>query len=190
MKKLLTFFGMAALILGSPFAASGSRIPSTVSLDQYIDSLYLNYSLGFRSGIPTTEQNVTIDVKEVYFRKELPQYNLGLMIPSYEIAVAQLNANDERGYNYSAGPALKVPLSGFGSHLQLVGHFKMHWLTKHDFGRKRYGGPIQWTYAFGGEYQITKNSYVEYMWEHMSNGDRYLFNPALETHKIAVGINF
>ena len=186
MKKLLTL--TAAFFFS--FAAQVSADSNNVSLERYLDNLYLDHSIGFRAGAPTTTQNVDINVKEVYLRREMPQYNMGLMIPSVEVAVAQLNADGQRGYNYSVGPALTIPLYGMGSKLQLVGHTKVHWLTKHDFGRKRYGGPVQWTYVFGGKYQIQKNSYIEYVWEHMSNGDRYLFNPALETHKLALGVNF
>ena len=185
MKKLLTF--ATILLLGAFNQASAEN---NVSLERYLDNLYLDHSIGFRAGAPTTTQNVEINTKEVYLRREMPQYNIGLMIPSIEVAVAQLNADEQHGYNYSVGPALTIPLYGMGSKLQLVGHTKVHWLTKHDFGRKRYGGPVQWTYAFGGKYQLMKNSYVEYVWEHMSNGDRYLFNPALETHKLALGVNF
>lgn len=188
MKKLLLIV-IAAMITFSANAETRLVLPP-LPLDQYLDSLYLNHSMGFRVGTPTTQQNVTIDTKEVYFRREYSQYSVGLLIPSLEVAVAQLNADDLNGYNYSFGPSIAIPLAGFGSKLQLIATSKVHWLTRHDFGRKRYGGPVQWTYAFGGKYQMQGNTYVEYIWEHMSNGDRYDYNPALETHNFTIGVNF
>jgi len=191
MKKLITVAAAAIFALTAVNAQADKRlVMPPLPLDQYLESMDLDYSLGFRNGVPTTKQNVDINTKEVYLRRRFTEYSIGLMTPSLEVAVAQLNADDMHGYNYSVGPALSIPLAGFGSKLQLIGSGKVHWLTKHDFGRKQYGGPVQWTYTFGAKYKIQANSYVEYTWEHMSNGDRYDYNPALETHNIAIGVNF
>ena len=90
--------------------------------------------------------------------------------------------------------ALPISISEFGGKVTLTGRGKVHWLTKHDFrsgeNRKRYGGPVQWSYATGIKLQISKNAYAQYEWQHMSNGDRYEFNPALETHSLVMGVNF
>lgn len=190
-----------ALTLSSLLVVSASTIAyeeylPPLPLSKYLSSLYLDHSVGLRTGTPTAQQNVEIDTKEVYLQKQFPRYNWGLMIPAIEVAVAQLNAGNENGYNYSIGPALSIPISGFGSKLRLTAHGKVHWLTKHTFSNetgnntKRYGGPVQWTYAFGARYQFQKNTFAEYSWQHMSNGDRYETNPALETHNLAIGVNF
>ncbi|WP_430459461.1 acyloxyacyl hydrolase [Thalassolituus sp. LLYu03] len=190
MKKLMT--AAAAALFAVTFNANAETrlVLPPLPLDTYLDSLYLDYSLGFKMGTPTKEQNVEIDTKEVYLRREFSQFSVGLMIPSMEVSVAQLNANELHGYNYGVGPSMTIPLAGFAGKMQLVGSAKVHWLTRHDFDRKQYGGPVQFTYSFGGKYQIERNMFVEYTWEHMSNGDRYEYNPALETHNFAIGVNF
>lgn len=189
---------LAASVSSLSFAYNSnykSSAPS-VPLKRYLNNMYLDHTLGFRAGIPTTGQNIAINTKEVYVQKELSQFSIGLMIPSIEVAVAQFNGGIDNGYNYSLGPAYAIPMTGFASRLRLTAHTKVHWLTKHEFtsedgsSTKRYGGPVQWSYAVGGKYQIEKNTYAEYTWQHMSNGDRYDYNPALETHNFTVGVNF
>ena len=175
--------------------AYDSSLPQ-LPLKRYLDNMYLDHTLGFRTGIPTSKQNIAINTKEVYLQKEFTQFSMGLMIPSLEIAIAQLNGGIDNGYNYSIGPAYSIPMTGFANRLRLTAHTKVHWLTQHQFtnedssSTKRYGGPLQWTYAIGGKYQVEKNTYVEYTWQHMSNGDRYDYNPALETHNFTLGVNF
>ena len=190
--KALTLV-VAASISSLSFASDSSLPP--LPLKRYLNNMYLDHTLGFRAGFPTTQQNVEIDTKEVYVQKEFAQYSIGLMTPSLEIAVAQLNGGIDHGYNYSFGPAYAIPMTGFASRLRLTAHTKVHWLTQYEFSNegvntKNYGGPIQWSYAVGGKYQIEKNTYMEYNWQHMSNGDRYDTNPALETHNLTVGVNF
>jgi len=191
--KALTLV-IATSISSLSFAYESSLPP--LPLKRYLNNMYLDHTLGFRAGFPTTQQNVEIDTKEVYVQKELTQYSIGLMTPSLEIAIAQLNGGVDHGYNYSFGPAYAIPMTGFASRLRLTAHTKVHWLTQYEFSNeqgkntKNYGGPIQWSYAVGGKYQIEKNTYVEYNWQHMSNADRYNTNPALETHNLTVGVNF
>ena len=182
--------------LSFAYTSSYESSAPKVSLKKYLNNMYLDHTLGFRAGIPTTGQNIAINTKEVYVQKELTQLSIGLMTPSIEVAVAQFNGGVDNGYNYSIGPAYAIPMTGFASRLRLTAHTKVHWLTKHEFtsedgsSTKRYGGPVQWSYAVGGKYQIEKNTYAEYTWQHMSNGDRYDYNPALETHNFTVGVNF
>ncbi len=191
--KALTLL-LATSVSSFSFAYESSLPP--LSLKKYLKNTYLDHTLGFRAGAPTTQQNITIDTKEVYIQKEFTQYSVGLMIPALEIAVAQLNGGIENGYNYSFGPAYSIPMTGFANNLRLTAHTKVHWLTRYEFtneageNTKDYGGPIQWTYAVGGKYQVEKNIFMEYSWQHMSNGDRYNINPALETHNFTVGVNF
>ena len=57
MKKLLTL--TAAFFFS--FAAQVSADSNNVSLERYLDNLYLDHSIGFRAGAPTTTQNKTND---------------------------------------------------------------------------------------------------------------------------------
>lgn len=191
--KVLTLI-IATSLSSYSFAYESSLPPLT--LKKYLKNTYLDQTLGFRAGLPTTQQNVDINTKEVYVQKEFKQYSVGLMIPALEVAVAQLNGGVEHGYNYSFGPAYSIPMTGFASRLRLTAHTKVHWLTRYEFtneaggNTKNYGGPVQWTYAVGGKYQVEKNIFMEYNWQHMSNGDRYTTNPGLETHNFTLGVNF
>lgn len=165
-------------------------------LSKYLEDFYLNHSVGLKSGAPTEQQNLEINTKEIYFQTQFPRYHVGLLIPAFEIGIAQLNAGNEHGYNYSMGPAMMIPISGLKNKLRLIGHGKIHWLTRHTFTTedgsktKRYGGPVQWSYGFGARYQMQKNTFSEYTWQHLSNGDRYDTNPVLETHNFSIGVNF
>ena len=167
-----------------------------IRLKRYLNDLYLDHSVGFRVGRPTTEQNMEIHTKEIYFQKEFIHQHIGLMIPSFELSVAQLNGGKHHGYNYSTGPALAIPLTGFSNKMRIIVNTKVHWLTRHEYknlrltSTKRYGGPVQWSYTVGAKYQIETNTFLEYNWFHMSNGDRYDFNPGLETHNFSIGVNF
>lgn len=190
MKRLLLTFIMANILALPAQAYDTRKYLPPLPLDKYLDNMYLKESLGFRVATPTSKQNVSINIKEVYFQHQFTSLRTGLLYPSLEVAVAQLNVADGKAYNYSVGPAIAVPISEFGGKLTLTGRGKVHWLTKHDFGRKRYGGPVQWTYAMGAKYLVSKNSFIAYEWQHMSNGDRYDFNPALETHNMVFGVNF
>jgi hypothetical protein len=185
---------LAASISSLSFAYERSMPP--LPLKKYLNNMYLDHTLGLRAGTPTSGQNIEISTKEIYLQKELAQFSIGLMTPSIEIAVAQLNGGADHGYNYSLGPAYAIPMTGFASRLRLTAHTKVHWLTRHEFrsedgiNTKNYGGPVHWSYAVGGKYQIEKNAYMEYTWQHMSNGDVYDYNPALETHNLTIGVNF
>lgn len=185
---------LATSISSLSFAYDAKMPP--LPLKKYLKNMYLDHTLGLRAGAPTSLQNVEIDTKEIYIQKEYSQLSIGLMIPSLEVAVAQLNGGVDHGYNYSIGPAYAIPMTGFANRLRLTAHTKVHWLTQYKFSNedgsntKNYGGPVQWSYAVGGKYQIEKNAYMEYTWQHMSNGDRYDYNPALETHNLTIGVNF
>lgn len=199
--RVMSVLAIAASLLVSTIATTSSasayetKLPP-LPLKRYLNDMYLDHTLGFRIGTPTTQQNIVINSKEVYVQKELSQFSIGLMMPSIEIAIAQLNGGIDHGYNYSIGPSYSIPLTGFAGRLRLTAHTKIHWLSRHEFSNedgsntKRYGGPVHWTYAVGGKYQIEKNTYLEYNWQHMSNGDIYDYNPALETHNLTVGVNF
>ncbi|WP_430459458.1 acyloxyacyl hydrolase [Thalassolituus sp. LLYu03] len=180
----LSLAGLQAL------AYDKSQYLPPLPLDKYLDSLYLDHALGLRAGTPTSRQSERVESYEVYLRQEFARYNFGLLIPSAEVGVAHLAAGTDYGYVFSAGPAFAIPMAGFSSRLLFVAHGKVVWLTRYEFEDIDYGGPLQWNYGFGGKYQIERNAYLEYTWQHMSNGDRYDTNPSLETRNLTFGINF
>lgn len=150
----------------------------------------LSHNLGLRLGAPSTHQNVSIETRDFYLRYSFETLNIGLLIPGIEAGITQLEVADEKAYSYSMGPIFTIPIMGTNNIFSLTGHGKIHWLTQYDFGRKHYGGPIQASYGVGIKGQLTPNLYIDYIWQHISNGDRYSHNPSLETHNLGFGVGF
>lgn len=170
--------------------AHADNYVSGAKVDELIANMLLKNTLGLRYGSPSSKQVVPINTKEVYIQHRLHPITGSLITPAFELSVSQLNVGEEKGYVYGFGPAMSIPIGGSNGNLHFTAHGKVHYLTRDDFGRKRYGGPVQWTYGFGIKSNLTINTFASYMWQHMSNGDVYEYNPALETHTITLGINF
>ena len=152
--------------------------------------MLLKNTIGLRYGVPSKDQILPINTKEVYFQRRFNPISGTLLTPLLEASVSQLNVGEEKGYVFGFGPALHIPVGGFSNNLHFTAHGKIHYLNRDDYGRKRYGGPVHWTYAFGLKSKLTVNTFASYVWQHMSNGDVYEYNPALETHTISLGIHF
>jgi len=158
------------------------------SFDDQISRMPLKNTIGLRYGTPSQNQIVPINTKEVYFQHRFSPISGTLLMPAVELSVSQLNVDGESGYVYGIGPAMSIPVGGSNGALSFTGHAKFHYLSRHDFGRKRYGGPVQWTYAFGLKSKLTVKTFASYLWRHMSNADVYEGNPSLDTHTFTVGI--
>ena len=185
-KSALSIF---LLILCSSFVQAGNY-EKIKNVDEYINNMLLKYSVGLRYGAPTHKQILPINTKEFYFQRRLKRLNGSLLVPALEASVSQLNVGELKGYVYGIGPVIHIPLGGTKDRLYFTAQGKVHYMTRHDFGRKRYGGPIQWTYAFGLKTDLTINTFASYSWMHMSNGNVYEHNPTLETHTVTVGVLF
>lgn len=190
MKAALLVFSLLA-----GFAANAANYQDTDSLtlaqlESIISRMQLKNSIGLRYGTPSEPQVVPINTKELYYQHSFHPIPGTLMIPMLETSISQLNVGEKSGYVWGVGPAASVPISGTGGHLFLVGHGKVHYLTRTEYDHKDYGGPVQWTYGFGLKSKISVNTFASYMWQHMSNADRYSVNPALETHTMTVGVYF
>lgn len=155
-----------------------------------IASMLLKNTIGLRYGSPSQKQILPINTKEFYFQRRFNPITSTLLTPAIEVSVSQLNVGEEKGYVYGFGPAIHIPIGGSNGNLHFNAHGKVHYLTRSNFGRKRYGGPVHWTYAFGVTSKLTVNTFASYAWQHMSNGDVYEYNPALETHTLSLGIKF
>ncbi len=186
-KKSALCFILPFLTIGTCTAASYNKIESA---DKAYQNFPLKYSIGLRYGTPTTKQILPINTKEFYFQRKLSTPAGTLIMPAMEVSVSQLNVGTEKGYVYGFGPMINIPIGGSKDRLYFTMQTKVHYMTRNDFGRKRYGGPLQWTYAFGIKTDLTINTFASYTWAHMSNGDVYKQNPALETHRITLGISF
>ena len=182
-------FGMGLLILSANTCNAGSY-QKIENVDEHLENTPLKHAIGLRYGTPTNKQVAPINTKEFYFQRRLRTPANTLIIPAIELSVSQLNVGDDKGYVYGFGPMINIPIGGSRDKLHFTMQTKVHYMTRHSFGRKRYGGPVQWTYAFGVKAELTVNTFASYSWAHMSNGDVYESNPALETHRITLGIRF
>jgi hypothetical protein len=188
MKSIVLSFTLSLLLIGANCQAD--NYSSNMSLDEIISNMLLKNTIGLRYGSPSSKQVVPINTKELYFQHRLHPMTGSLITPAIEFSISQLNVGEDNGYVYGFGPAISIPIGGSNGNLNFTAHGKVHYLTRDDFGRKRYGGPVQWTYGFGLKTDLTINTFASYMWQHMSNGDVYDYNPALETHTITLGVNF
>ena len=145
---------------------------------------------GVRYGIPSEKQILPISTMEIYWQLDLPRLKNTLLLPIAELAVSKLLVDDMHGVIWSAGLAYKVPILNTNNRLSFDGSTKVNYLSRHDFGRKRYGGPIHFSYRFGLSFAIVQNISLSYSWQHLSNADRYDYNPTLETHTLALGLGF
>jgi len=160
------------------------------SLDETLSKLFLKNLIAIRHGTPSEKQILPIHTKEIFYQRRLNRLSGTLLTPALEISVSELNVDGEKGYIYGFGPSASIPVGGSEGSVHFTAHGKIHYLTRDDYGRKKYGGPIHWTYAIGLKTRLSVNTFASYMWQHMSNGDVYERNPALETHTMTLGIHF
>lgn len=156
------------------------------------NSIFLKNEFGIRYGNPSEQQILPINTMELYWQSFLPRIGNSILYPAIETSVAKLIVNDLHGVIWGVGIGYRVPISNHSNQYKLSfdSSTKVNYLTRHDFGRKRYGGPIQFSYRIGVNLKILSNSNFSYSWQHMSNAERYEYNPALETHTFSMAINF
>ena len=145
---------------------------------------------GVRYGTPSEKQILPISTMEMFWQLDLPRLPNTLLLPIAELGVSKLLVDDMHGVIWSAGLAYKVPILNTNNRLSFDGSTKVNYLSRHDFGRKRYGGPIHFSYRFGMSLAIVQNMSLSYSWQHMSNADRYDYNPTLETHTLSLALGF
>ncbi|MCJ8311400.1 MAG: acyloxyacyl hydrolase [Saccharospirillaceae bacterium] len=145
---------------------------------------------GVRYGLPSEQQILPISTMEMFWQIDLPRVPKTLLMPLAELGVSKLIVDDKHGVIWSAGLAYKVPILNTNNRLSFEGATKINLLSRHDFGRKRYGGPLHFSYRFGVAFALVQNINLSYSWQHMSNADLYDYNPTLETHTVALVLSF
>jgi len=154
------------------------------------DVIKMINKFGVRYGTPSEKQILPISTMEMFWQVDLPRIPNTILMPMLELGVSKLIVDDMHGVIWNAGLAYKVPVLNTNNRLSFDGSTKVNYLSRYDFGRKRYGGPIHFSYRFGASFAIVQNINLSYSWQHMSNADRYDYNPALETHTIAIALGF
>ncbi len=149
--------------------------------------------LSLSIGKPTSQQNMNIETLDIMVSKTIYPGPLMSSYPSLGInfRVGRLTANDEQSFKLGGGIFLRKKIKA----LSLTIPAGLMWIEKSHFGAdewhsKDYGGSIQFYYGA----ELTMNIYnmwsAGYRFEHMSNGDRYHSNPALDSHNIVISTSF
>jgi hypothetical protein len=110
-----------------------------------------------------------------------PAYNLGSLIVADDTVL-------------SAGASLGLAL-GVTDDVYLFAEGGGVWLSEYQFGErgvayKDYGGPLQFKTRLGLDYHVNKHWSLGYAYLHMSNGERYATNPALNAHSLHLVYEF
>lgn len=178
----------AILLLASINTVAVERLPS-FPINEAGDSNYGN-SIGLAYGISSKNKKADIDTREFYYQKRLPLIDGFALEPFLEANITQITVSKEKGYSYGIGPGISIPIQDTGGRLSFISHAKIHYLARSDYHMKDYGGPLHWSYLFGIKAKLTRNTFASYGWQHLSNGDIYEKNPALEEHRFTIGIKF
>lgn len=140
-------------------------------------------------GTPTTQQNMEISNLDIIIDNSLFKPSLNSDF-GFNLRAGQLNLNGETAGRIGLGSYLK---QRFGP-LNISIPAGLIWLEKCVFGKdqwhtKNYGGKLRFFY--GAELSVALNDgwHLSYRFEHMSNGDRYESNPALDSHNLGISKN-
>ena len=141
-------------------------------------------------GKPTKAQNMEISNIDIFLYSPLYSYKRRLVI-GFNARAGQLSVNDDS--------AKRIGIGAFFSHqykrFNIAIPFGLMHLEKSHFGAnewhsKNYGGNVQFYYAAELSFNLLKGWQTGYRFEHMSNGDRYNSNPALDSHNITFSSSF
>ena len=136
---------------------------------------------------PAVKQNLPVSELELsYLPKSKSLFNVQNLqwYPSYNLG--SLNVADDSVLMAGASLGLAV---GVTNSLYFFAEGGGVWLSEYQFGErgvayKNYGGPLQFKTRLGIDYYINKDWSMGYAYLHMSNGERYEVNPALDAHSV------
>ncbi|MGL4473399.1 MAG: acyloxyacyl hydrolase [Shewanella sp.] len=160
----------ALVLLGIPFQSAAKA-----------NDLNLSY------GQPTKAQNKTISSIDLIYKRSFWTTEDNSWRAGLSGKVGNLTIDDESATKLGGGI--------FGSYQ--IGRFWLEvpigvlWIDKSVFGEnlratKDYGGKLQFTYGIETGFYITSSVGLFYRFEHMSNGDQYEYNPALNSHNLGI----
>ncbi|MCL2914170.1 acyloxyacyl hydrolase [Shewanella corallii] len=147
--------------------------------------------ISFSDGRPTEKQNKEIESWDIGVRHS--PWTLGDDFAQIGMSarVGQLKLDDESAIRAGVG-AFVAKNFGWVTFSLPIG---VVWLEKTEFGSeqlrtKNYGGNLQFTYGAEMAWNVSSHWQMFYRYEHMSNGDRYEYNPALNSHNFGLRVNF
>jgi hypothetical protein len=150
------------------------------------------WEAGFRTGLSANDPAGDFFQTEFHFsfdpptRLDLP-WKLALG-PRLNGSAGMLAADNLFGSLISVGPALL--LSWDQGRLALEGGNSPTYISRHEFGEKRLGGPFQFISHVALHGRVTGHWTLSYRFQHMSNAGIYSSNPGLNMHLLGIGYRF
>ncbi|MBV7316273.1 acyloxyacyl hydrolase [Shewanella sp. NIFS-20-20] len=143
--------------------------------------------LSLSYGQPTTSQNKRIASIDVVYERKLWATNSDQWAFGISGKLGHLSVDDESGTRLGGGAFARYHQGGLWLQIPIG----VVWMDKVIYGEhqrytKHYGGEVQFTYGIEAGYRLTPHLGVFYRYGHMSNGNRYHYNPALNSHNIGI----
>lgn len=148
--------------------------------------------VGLSYGIPVKEQNLTVQVLDLTYERNMYDFFDGMLDVGMNARIGNIRVGHEHATRLGAGVHATLNLGDVFFTLPLT----MLWLDKNAFGldnpdhTKNYGGELQFSYVAVAGYRLTESWSIFYRYAHMSNGENYEHNPALDTHNFGVKYRF
>lgn len=153
----------------------------------------VDHKVSVAVGYPTTDQNIDMQRYEVsYFFDDNPVKHIAPLYWYPVVNAGELQTSEGDSSLLGGGLGLSYY---FSDEFKFSSEGGMYWLSQYEFGEegvayKDYGGPYQFYYKLGPSYAFDRNTIVGVAYHHISNGDRYAPNPALNTYQMYFVYNF
>ncbi|MBT1445361.1 acyloxyacyl hydrolase [Shewanella sp. JM162201] len=147
--------------------------------------------IAFSSGIPASEQNKEISSMDMGYDHTMWEIGDDLAYVGFNVRAGQLSLDDESTLRLGTGLFLTKEIGKLTFSIPAG----LLWLEQSEFGSnelhtKDYGGHVQFFLGAEVGYEMTRNWQFFYRFEHMSNGNRYELNPALNSHNLGFRVMF
>jgi hypothetical protein len=142
---------------------------------------------------PTTKQNLDISEFTISYlhQSHLVHHDYDLRwYPAFNLSF--IDVANENTVSLGGALGFAYPLT---SSLNFFTEGGFQWLEQYQFGvpgvaYKNYGGHWQYQGRAGLSYQLQKRWELGYAYAHMSNGEMYQINPALNAHSLYMSYQF
>ncbi|MGL4544200.1 MAG: acyloxyacyl hydrolase [Plesiomonas sp.] len=147
--------------------------------------------ISFSDGRPVSRQNKELSTWDLSIEHNFWSMGDDLATAGLSARVGQLTLGQESGLRTGIGAFIGKELGWLSLSLP-VG---IIWLKKTEFGAeqlrtKNYGGNLQFTMGAEMGLNMPGQWQLFYRFEHMSNGNHYDYNPALNSHNIGFRLSF
>ncbi len=149
-------------------------------------------TFGLRAAVASHDKKENFNQYEAFANLELPwDWHLGggwNVVPELELTAGVLKGGGESGFVTSLGPSLT--LRGLEDRLELDIGSSPTFLGRRRFGEQHFGEYIQFTSHASINFEVIRNLYVGYRFQHMSNASISDINPGLDLHMFGLSYRF